>query len=108
MPTIFIILPKSPDYELLTLMYHELFVNVPEPAAYVLHKFIVSQERTDPDKREKDLSIARGISEFLIHDPEQRQRLQDIFNELPQKWQKTLLNVLKASDVLFLLDLLTP
>ena len=96
------------QHDVMTIRYHELFANVPEPATYVLHKFIVSQERTDRDKREKDLSIARGVGEFLIHDPEQRQRLQEVFNELPQKWQKTLLNILKAFDVLFLLDLLTP
>lgn len=93
------------QHDVMTIVYRELFVNMPEPAAYVLHKCIVSQERTDRDKREKDLSIARGISEFLIHDPEQRQRLQDIFKELPSKWQRTLLKVLKASDALFLLDL---
>ncbi len=96
------------QHHIITVSYHNMSVNVPEPATYVLHKFIVSQERKDADKREKDIRIAGDIGEFLIHHAEQRQRLHDIFNELPIKWQKTLIKVLKMSDNLLLLDLLAP
>ncbi len=96
------------QHHIITVSYHNMPVNVPEPAAYVLHKFIVSQERKDADKREKDLRIAGDIGEFLIHRTDQRKRFYDTFNELPSKWQKTLLNVLNMSGNLFLLDLLAP
>ncbi len=96
------------QHHIITVSYHDMPVKAPEPAAYVLHKFIVSQERKDFGKREKDLRIAGDIGEFLIHRTDQRKRFYDTFNELPSKWQKTLLNVLNMSGNLFLLDLLAP
>ena len=90
----------------MTIRYHDIAVNVPEPAAYVLHKLIVSQERADAAKREKDLRIASDIGEFLMRRPEQREKLERIFHALPVKWQKTLMKVLKMNNNLRLLDVL--
>lgn len=45
-------------------------VRVPQPARYVLHKFIVSQERapTEADKKRKDLLQARNLLTLLRED----------------------------------------
>lgn len=66
-------------------------VRLPEPAAYVLHKFIIFERRKTEEKRERDLQAAKQIGEFLLKNPEQRTRLKEIFSELPKKWQKRIL-----------------
>lgn len=88
--------------------YHNIIAKVPEPAAFVLHKFIVSQERVNAEKRDKDIKVAGEIGEFLVRDTEQRQILQRIFDELPPKWQRTLKKVLIAFDARTLRAMLFP
>ncbi|MDP8215431.1 MAG: GSU2403 family nucleotidyltransferase fold protein [Candidatus Euphemobacter frigidus] len=72
---------------LMTISTDELKVTLPEPAAYVLHKFIIDRRRLKKDKSEKDLNTAKEIGEFLLDNPEQRIKLKKIFNALPKKWQ---------------------
>ena len=72
---------------LTTISTTEIKVTVPEPAAYVLHKFIISRRRLKEEKAEKDLNAAREIGEFLLGKPEQRKKLRGIFKSLPKKWQ---------------------
>ena len=76
-----------------TIMHHSLAVRVPEPAAFALHKLIVSSKRTKKEKREKDLAAAVGILEFLFKDPEEKTRVKTILTALPPKWRKTILSV---------------
>ncbi len=77
----------------ITVMYHGLAVRVPEPLVFALHKLIVSSRRTKKDKREKDLTTAVGVLEFLFKDPKEKERAKDILAELPAKWRKTILSV---------------
>lgn len=63
-------------------------VRVPEPAAYVLHKFLISGRRAKESKRERDLFSAREIGEFLLQDEGQRKMMQKIFDSLPEKWKR--------------------
>jgi hypothetical protein len=72
---------------LITLKAGEVKVRLPEPAAYVLHKFIIGRRRIKKDKTDKDLSAAKEIREFLLGDPEQQSKLRGIFDALPKKWQ---------------------
>jgi len=65
----------------------DLKVTLPEPAAYVLHKFIIGRRRLKKEKGEKDLNAAKEIGEFLLGNPEQRKKLIEIFKSLPQKWK---------------------
>ena len=74
-------------------MYHNLTVRVPEPAAFALHKLIVSSRRTKREKREKDLAAAVGILEFLFKDSKERERIKAILAKIPSKWRKTILSV---------------
>jgi len=77
----------------ITVMYHGLAVRVPEPAAFALHKLIVSSRRTKKDKQEKDLAAAIGVLEFLFKDPKEKERAKTILAKLPPKWRKTILSV---------------
>lgn len=67
----------------ITVELNGIFVNVPEPAAYVLHKFIICERRDNPEKSLRDINSAREIGEFLIQDTKQRKVLLTIFNSLP-------------------------
>jgi len=71
--------------------YLNMFIKVPEPAAYVLHKFIVFELRNQEAKQERDLYSAKAITEFLIGNDNQNQKLVNIFYSLPLKWQKKIL-----------------
>jgi hypothetical protein len=75
--------------------YENFKVVVPEPAAYVLHKFIIQERRLDKEKQKRDLQSAKEIGEFLLQNQTQQKKLTDIFNSLPVKWQKLLLKILK-------------
>jgi len=78
-----------------TVKYRTSEVRLPEPAAYVLHKFIVFERRAKKEKMKRDLKAAKDIGEFLLKDAKQRAQLKTIFAELPKKWQKTIINNLK-------------
>ena len=69
--------------------------------AFVLHKILVSQKRKDMAKKDKDLLSARNIGELCMKDSNRRNRLTFIFQGMPGKWQKQILQVLKnlSSDI---------
>lgn len=68
-------------------------LRVPEPAAFALHKLIVSARRVKKEKREKDLETARGILKYLFKDPKEETRVREMLAKLPAKWRKTILDV---------------
>lgn len=86
--------------------YENINVKVPEPAAYVLHKFIIQERRSNEEKQKKDLLSAREIGEFLLKNKTQGKKIKDIFSYLPVKWQKTILRNLENNSKL-LFDLLS-
>lgn len=80
--------------------YENMNVIVPEPSAYVLHKFIIQERRVNKEKQKRDLSSAKGIGEFLLQNQTQQKKMTEIFNSLPVKWQKLVLRVLKINSKL--------
>lgn len=72
---------------------------MPEPSAFALHKFIISERRFKNEKREKDLITAVQLGKFIVQLPEQRNRMIEIFTGLPQKWRKTILSIVKEKCV---------
>lgn len=72
-------------------------IRVPEPSAYVLHKFILSTKRKDNKKKEKDIIAAKEMGEFLLQSMEERNKLMKIYRDSPKGWQKTLNKILKHS-----------
>ena len=62
-------------------------IRIPTPAAYVMHKIIINDERS-PEKQKKD---EKAIKELLNHfRPEDMKELKDIYNELGKKTRKRL------------------
>jgi hypothetical protein len=78
--------------------YNGVSINVPEPAAYVLHKFIVSDRRKKSFKREKDIETARQLGEYLLDHKDQRRRMQDIYSSMPGKWKRDLIRIVKGAS----------
>lgn len=72
-----------------------LTVWVPEPAAFVLHKLLISPKRKDPGKKEKDLMAAQSIGELCLTYGHHQSRLNVIFNAMPKKWQRIVTDILK-------------
>ena len=73
--------------------YQSMTVCVPEPAAFALHKLIISSRRTKKDKQEKDLAAAVGVLEFLFKDPKEKARVKAVLAKVPVNWRKTILSV---------------
>jgi len=46
---------------IIKIKYENLNVQVPEPAAYVLHKFIIQERRSNKEKQKRDLLSAKEI-----------------------------------------------
>lgn len=76
----------------------DIYVCVPEPAAFVLHKFIVFERRTKKEKMIRDLKAAKEIGEFLLKDTKQKNKLNKIFKSLPKAWQRRIKNNLKDNS----------
>ncbi len=64
-------------------------MRVPEPAAFALHKYILSTIRKHTSKKApKDLQTAQELSRFLLTQENQLKKLKTIHDEMPKKWQK--------------------
>jgi hypothetical protein len=82
--------------------YENIVVIVPEPSAYVLHKFIIQERRSNKEKQRRDLLSAKEIGEFLLHNKTQQKKIAEIFNSLPGKWKDVILrNVENNSKALY-------
>ncbi len=78
--------------------FNGISINVPEPAAYVLHKFIVSNKRKKLFKKEKDIVTAKQLGEYLLDKADQRKKMQRIYLSMPDKWKKDLMKIVKDSS----------
>ncbi len=82
------------------LSFESIDLIVPQPSAFVLHKLLLSDERrNDSDKRLKDLRTAIELGQYLLTKEYERNRLIDVFNTIPLKWQSTILKVSQKADV---------
>jgi len=70
-------------------------VKVPEPAAYVLHKFLINPRRSEK-KRGKDMETITKLSAYMIKREAEQDRFRTLLSEMPKGWQKTVLEVTKA------------
>ncbi len=84
----------------ITVLYSNCRITVPEPAAYVLHKFLLSAKRQNIEKREKDLYTAMELGEFLLGQEKQKLRIRQIFDSLPRRWKSTILSITKKEAIL--------
>jgi len=77
-----------------SIRFNDIEVKVPEPAAYVINKLIISDRRSNTLKKEKDLKAARELGEYLLENEEQRKKLKKIYDDLHANLKKRLLKVL--------------
>ncbi|MBI3274100.1 MAG: hypothetical protein HYZ69_03065, partial [Candidatus Colwellbacteria bacterium] len=75
----------------------DFVVTLPHPANFALHKLIVSQRRLKEEKAVKDKDAAISIIKALIAN-DGTQTLRDVFNKVPTKWQKKIIEGLKSAD----------
>ena len=78
--------------------YKGISLNVPEPTAYVLHKFIISDRRKKSSKREKDIETACQLGVYLLEHENQRHKMREMFSHMPEKWKRELLRIVKDAS----------
>ncbi len=81
---------------LILIRHGDIAIKVPEPSAYVIHKFIIGRRRKNKEKSEKDLRSAKEIGEFLLTLPKERKKLKEVFKSLPGKWQAKIIQSTKS------------
>ncbi len=84
----------------------DFHVTLPHPANFALHKLIIFQRRLKEDKAVKDRNIAIEILKSLTNKGESL-LIRQVFNSIPQKWQKRVIKGLNKSedkDILFILE----
>lgn len=74
-----------------------LKINVPHPAAFALHKLIVSARRTKKEKLLKDRKEALAVLTALVRKGDSGE-IRKMFEKMPAGWRKRVLNVLTETD----------
>ncbi len=64
-------------------------ISIPDPAAFCLHKLLIAVRRPRMEGRIKDLEQALHVSPIL-----KKERLKQIYQDLPKAWQKRILQSL--------------
>ncbi len=72
------------------LTYAGLSICVPEPAAFALQKLIVSQRRSDPVKRQRDVDTAIAVLDYVLSNSRELRALREILRRSPKGWLRTL------------------
>jgi len=73
----------------------DFYINVPHPVNFALHKLIIFSRRAKEDKALKDRNSAIEILKALSNKGEKRV-VKSIFNSMPQKWRKKILDNLDS------------
>jgi hypothetical protein len=84
----------------------DFYVTLPHPANFALHKLIIFQRRLRQDKAVKDKNIAIEILKSLI-DKGESSIIKEVFNSIPQKWQKKVMRGMEEVKEKEILSLLT-
>ncbi len=80
---------------LIKVKYENLQVQVAEPSAFTLHKYIVTGRRLKEEKAIKDLVTAKEMTDFLLTIDEETEKMQKIFKSIPTGWKKSIIEVVK-------------
>lgn len=75
-------------------------INIPQPARYAVHKMIISRERRDVEKQQKDVLQALALGGYLLRNDTQTMR--DAFSEAYDRgpgWRKRLDNFLSLQFI---------
>lgn len=74
-----------------------LKINVPHPAAFALHKLIISARRTKEEKLVKDRKEALAILTALVRKGDAGE-IRKMFEKMPIGWRKKVLDALTETD----------
>lgn len=80
-------------------------LRVPHPAAFGLHKLIVSQRRKSEEKMLKEWKEAIDVLNTLIAEAESI-KIKETFDSMPVKWRRKVLDVLEESGNKQIIDIL--
>lgn len=72
-------------------------VKVPAPAAFFLHKLLVSQKRREKGKGEKDLKQAIYVGEYVLRNKNEIEKLSTLLSQISDSWKKRIAQSLKES-----------
>jgi hypothetical protein len=72
-------------------------VKIPAPAAFFLHKLLVSQKRREKGKREKDLKQAIYTGEYILRNKNETDKLFKLLSKISDSWRKRILRSLEES-----------
>jgi hypothetical protein len=75
--------------------YRGYEIRVPEPEAFVLLKLLVIPRRKDRSKARKDAYTARSVGEYLLDNAERKEKLIEVFADLPKGWQQKIRSAAK-------------
>ena len=84
----------------------DFYVTLPHPANFALHKLIIFQRRIKEEKAIKDRNTAVAILKALINKGDTAV-VRQVFDSVPQKWQKKILKGLKEAKEKDILSMLT-
>ncbi|MFC2160644.1 GSU2403 family nucleotidyltransferase fold protein [Acidobacteriota bacterium] len=74
-----------------------LILNVPHPAAFALHKLIISERRPKEEKRIKERREAIHILNCLIEKGD-KEIVKRLFESIPRRWKTKVVNALRIAD----------
>ncbi|MDP3042502.1 MAG: GSU2403 family nucleotidyltransferase fold protein [Candidatus Omnitrophota bacterium] len=78
-------------------------INLPHPAVFALHKLVISKERKNKDKGEKDQEAAIRIIRALL-DKGEADKLKFFFMSFTPKLRKVIINILRNMGEIDLID----
>ena len=73
-------------------------IHVPRPQAYVLHKLLINEQRSEA-KQEKDLGAVRDLLAVMRDIPAEMAAVQELFNELPKKARAKIKNTCEKNSI---------
>lgn len=83
--------------ELMTASHKGCEVTLPIPESFMLLKFMIHEERKNPEKKEKDLASAQDLGTMIAGDKAHRERLKQVFERMNKKHRKRLLRITKET-----------
>jgi hypothetical protein len=77
-----------------------VYVTVPAPSAFLLHKLLISTRRKAQHKRVKDTAQAIAVARYLMTGAEQRQALMSTWQGLLPSWRDRVLKAIRQAMAL--------
>jgi len=87
------------------LKFDNLKLNLPHPAAFGLHKLIISSRRIKEEKRIKERQEAIRILKILIKKGEEEKIIR-LFEPMPRRWRTKVINALEKDEDKKIIDIL--